>query len=131
MPQETVGEIYPRRGTWVFCILNHDGRYSNLFFSADEADLIVEWIRKIGLTRPEFLRKEFWAEKGSGGCRVDKVYKALRREPLFGNKLRRSFSKFQAKSTRRCVGSCPKSGHCVEILDPVTRRLKSCKCQEQ
>ena len=129
MPQHTVGEAHPSRGSWVFCVLNHDGCRSNIFLSAEEADAIVDWVRKLGMMQPDFLRPEFWREKGEGKCRVGKIYKALPRNPIGGTKRRKSYSSFEAKAKRRCLGSCP-NGPCIEILDPVTRTLKDCKDSE-
>jgi hypothetical protein len=130
MPQYTNEEVRPRRGTWVFCVLNYDEKYTNIFFDASEGEEIVNWVKKLELRRPEFHQVEFWSELGSGICRVGRVFKAIRAQLKPGPKQRRGYGKFEAQSLKRCVGTCPKGGICQERRDPVTRRLVRCSCTE-
>lgn len=128
MPVVTFGETHPKKGSWVFCVLNFDGTHNNIFFAADEAHEIISWVHQIGVRRPEFASQEFWLRKAGGKCRIESIYKAIPRAPLPGNKSKRGYAKFEIKSKRRCVGSCPGGGPCIEVLDPVTHRLKDCRC---
>jgi hypothetical protein len=128
MPRQTVGEAFPPRGTWVFCVLNVDGAYNNIFFEPNEAEVIVVWVRKLRLLRTEFHNPQFWSEMGAGNCRVGKVYKVIPATAKSGRKLNLSYPKFKAESTRRCIGRCESGDQCLQVFDPLTGRLVQCRC---
>ena len=130
MPQYTNGRVPPSRDSWVFCALNFDEQFNNVFLDATEADEIVEYIKKLGLQTPDFLNPNFWSAMEGGACRLVQVYKAVRRRPRFRFWRRSQEAPFVAEAILRCVGRCPNGENCYERRDPLTRRLVGCICSK-